>query len=448
MTRNDAASNPLDDDGDAARRQLNASGTGDDSNNLRTSLESKAEEALTTEKDSEDTTKTTTEDLAKSSSEERQKIADDSEIKAKVGIHVQSEGEPEEEDRLEFGSNGAAGTREPDSKSRADFRGNRLGELTLGAGLKDVLDIGFKVAGSIRVQEGKEGLASALNQGTTLFDESQESSTNRYRAQRAIGKMAKLNNTRLDLPFQPGQDGGLQSMLKSAVRAMQPSLEGRLDFLGQAGDNTTTSAEAEGGLDLGFQMGSTFDESVERRLGDGTEDSGSLEFSGFEDTVDGNVETTLGDNIRAGREEHSKAGDDVGFQGSLGTGIAPVQEGLLQASLKVSCAVKPVLEFHQGVVMDLSSRATERTSLEGSRCLSAETFKLRGRALSTTTENIADENVQVQVSMDAANVDVRTAIDVDRTILDRGAGKPKDMARQTGEQKQARTHRGVPSERT
>lgn len=434
-----AAGNPLDDDGDASRGELDASAAAEDGDDLGTSLEGDVEEALTTDEDGENTTETAAEDSTNGSLDEANKITNEASVEADRYIGRDGEGKPEENNGLELGAEVAAGAGEPDGDGGAELNAEGRSMLALGAGLKDGLDISFEVNGEVRVEECNERSLSALDEDTGLLDERDEGGTDGNGLQGALRQVAKSDNLSSDPALQPGHDGGFQVSIETAVRAAEPDLEGSLDIGLQAGNNTTSSAQAERSLDIGTEMNSSAEEGLEGRLGANVEDGHGLKLSSLEDTVDSNEEIGLGGNFGASGEENRQSGADIDRQGRRGARITPVQEVCLQMSINVSSAVEPGLELHESMGIDVTSGAAQRTGLKGSGRVSTEAVEHRRRTV-PVTKKITEEHAQVETTMDTANVDISTDIEIEGTVLQRGTGEPEGVTRQTGEQKNVRSH--------
>jgi hypothetical protein len=215
-----------------------------------------------------------------------------------------------------------------------------------------------------------------------------DGSTDRDGRESSLTKGTDLNETMAMVAVDPGQNRDLELSAEITVGTVDPGEEASLDIRSQTSDNATSSAGIETGLDVNIKANSGLNPSRERGLQGSTQDESRLEGGGTEDTINGNVELTLGGNIGARGDVHGKSSQDISGEDELIVTITPGDQGSFQRSLEVGVEVQPDLQGSTGLGVNDTSLATQGTTLKSGSTLGSETSKEGGRvAVVSATED-------------------------------------------------------------
>lgn len=288
----------------------------------------------------EHTAQVTTEDGTEGTLDESHNVVEEATAEADARVGADTERQPEPDDGLELRAERALGAREPLGESSTRFQAERGREFTLGASFEVALDTTFETGTDVRFEERTERRFAACGQETGVRDEAQKGSTSGDGAHGTARQRTHGNASGLDLAGQPGLQSGPQLHAQGALLAVEPALETGVDAWGQAGGDTSTSAQAQtsGNVTADVSSRPTREEARERRTGMGAENRKTLENSSVADTFGADDEAALGGDLGASREVYSETGADVAGQDCRSTTIAPIQERCLQSNVNGSAA--------------------------------------------------------------------------------------------------------------
>ena len=149
-------------------------------------------------------------------------------------------------------------------------------------------------------------------ESTFLANEDTNGSTDRDGVESINTELTNGNKVTTVSAVEPGKDGSLEAGIEGAATASDPGDQLRLHTGIQAGDETTTSANAETGLDVSVEANSNIDPGTEGKLSGSTQHEVGSELGSGEDTVNSDVERLLGAKFSAGRDIHSQSGNNIG----------------------------------------------------------------------------------------------------------------------------------------
>jgi hypothetical protein len=294
-----ATREPLVDDKNDLGVNLNTSSTTTNGSELSTGIEGDGDQALTRDEERDHTAEVSTKEAINSSGDERGEVGEKATAHINRDVGRDGEGKPEQNNRLEFGTKAAAGTREPDSQGSTDLNTKVGSNATLSTSLEGGDDVGLKIGGDFGIEEPSEGGLGTCHQNTGLLHEAADGSTSGDGCQTARRQSANRDDASFDLTLQPGQNRGLQRNAQGALRAREPSLQGSLNVRGQISDETTGGTETKTSPDIDIEGNTkgSGEEDGQGRLGRGAENDLGGKIRGGEDTVECDVQITLSGNV-------------------------------------------------------------------------------------------------------------------------------------------------------
>ena len=340
---------------------VDASGTAKNSGELSTSVNRKREQTLTAGNDRQNTTQDSREELVDSLQDKRQETTDESTAEVDAHINLNTDGKPEQGNRLELDTKAAVFLRDPLGESVTSLRAKRLGGLAVRHSAEGGLDIVFKASSKVTLEEGTNASLGAATQETVRVNTGTNISTNGDGDKTTGGDVAERDNTVTGLALQPSLEGARQVTAQAGVATtVEESLESALDITRQAGDETTTTSEVETSLGLGREGGFAgfLKEGVQGLLERRAKNNLSTNVGGTEDTVEGNDETTLSGKVSGRRAQNRQTSRNIDAQEAVVTTCSPVEQRRTQANIDVDT----VATAQPGGKL-LTSRGVDGTSL-------------------------------------------------------------------------------------
>lgn len=421
---------------------VDTSSTTENGSKLSTCLKREREQAVTTCKDGEDTTQDGRQELVDGLKNERQEVANQA-TTANVDAHinVNTDGEPEENNRLKLDTKRAVRAGDPLNKTVTGLGAESAGRLAIGDSLESSLDVRVELGAEVTLEEGSERRLSAGRKDTLLVDAGTNVSTNGDGGQATSGHLAQRDEAVARLALNPREESGHQVTGERDVRAVEESLQSAHDVGLKTADETTTSGEVQGRLDLLGETGATvaLQELLEGVLQRGAENKLTPNVGGAQDTVEGDDETTLGGDVSGRRAQDRETSGDIDFEKTVITASGPAKQGLAERLLEVRAVVtaQPRSQLLASVGLAGTSLETHRSSLKSRGRIGLHAVEqFRGAlAAGATTKEAGDETTEVEV-----NVDVNA--DVEATAVHGHIGRVGEgCARQPGEHKKVvRTH--------
>jgi hypothetical protein len=436
-----AASEPLDDDQLNADTDVDAGAATKEGSKLSTSLPGEGSEALARDEQTKGTTEVDTQGLKDGDAQEAGDITNKASNEIDGGVNCSTQGQPQQDNGLQFDTQRAAGARQPDSEGSADLNGQGGGEVTLGATLEGEKNVGIEIGGNVSLEESSNGGLGVDGESTVLLNGESNGSTNRDGGQSTLGERTNGNETSTVLAVNPGKKGDLQVSAERAVIEVEPGKQRSLDISSQAANNTTVGADTETSPDISTKAQVGLKESGKGSLSRELKDKSGRQVHSGENTLNSHVDGILSSNLSASRDECGQRGQDISSQGDISRSITPSQKVSLEGTLDVGLGVQPLLEFSTSTDVNGASTASDSTTLESSSTVSTQTREERNggrrRGRGTTTQDEVENvtNVDGDISEDISEEAESAAVvgDVAGRVGQRGT-------RQSGEQEKRGTH--------